>query len=144
MYGQQLFSLTYSPANFSTFLHVPHLFDATMRSTLASALAFASTALGQACQTTTLTTSLPSNGTELALRSYSYCGGIFNASAYIANLDYNKIVSLYSTNAQGQSTPLSVDNFGYSNGVGDGSQWYVYTHYLRTSQSRLADRRTSL
>ena len=94
-----------------------------MRNILLSAVAFASTVFGQACITTTLQTSPPSNGTELALASYSYCGGTFSGSAYIANVDYNKVVSLYYTNAQGLSTPLSVVNFGYSSGVGDGSQW---------------------
>ncbi|KAK5112720.1 hypothetical protein LTR62_003818 [Meristemomyces frigidus] len=83
-------------------------------------LALAGTALSQACQTTTLTSSVPSNGMELALASYWYCGGTLNATAYIANLDYNKVVSLYYTNAQGQSTPLSVVTFGYSSSIGNG------------------------
>lgn len=46
------------------------------------------------------------------------CGGVLNATAYIANLDYDKIVSLYYTNAQNESTPLSVVDFGYSSDVG--------------------------
>ncbi|EMC92356.1 glycoside hydrolase family 15 protein [Baudoinia panamericana UAMH 10762] len=93
---------------------------ARMRSALASILAgttFAATTLGQACQTTTLTSSAPTDGSELALQSYSYCGGTLNATVYIANLDYNKVVSLYYTNAQGLSTPLSVVTFGYSSSI---------------------------
>lgn len=35
---------------------------------------------GQACQTTTLRNTIPSNGTEVALRSYSYCGGTLNVT----------------------------------------------------------------
>lgn len=104
--------------------------DGNMRSTFASAvggiLAFASTTLGQACVTTTVQSSVPTNGTELALQSYSYCGGTLNASAYIANVDYDKVVSLYYTNAQGLSTPLSVVDFGYSSGIGNGS-WELWT-----------------
>ena len=124
MYGQELLSLGYSALNPSYLLSTLFNLDSEMRNTLLSALAFASTVFGQACQTTTLLTSPPtSNGTEVALASYSYCGGTFNGSAYIANLDYNKVVSLYYTNAQGLSTPLSVVNFGYSNGIGDGTQW---------------------
>ncbi|KAK4541511.1 hypothetical protein LTR36_007957 [Oleoguttula mirabilis] len=95
-------------------------------SSLGGLLAFASNALGQACQTTTLRSSVPTNATELALQSYSYCGGTLNASAYIANVDYDKTVSLYYTNAQGQSTPLSVVNFGYSSSIGNGS-WELWT-----------------
>ena len=123
MYDQELVPLGYLHFTFSSLLSIVFDSDGKMKRTLLSALAFASTVFGQACQTTTLLTSPPSNGTELALASYSYCGGTFNGTAYIANLDYNKVVSLYYTNAQGLSTPLSVVNFGYSSGVGDGSQW---------------------
>ncbi|KAK5161403.1 hypothetical protein LTS14_001199 [Recurvomyces mirabilis] len=90
-------------------------------------LVFAGTAYGQTCQTTTLTSSVPTNGTEVALGSYSYCGGTLNATAYIANLDYNKVVSLYYTNAQGQSTPLSVVTFGYSSSIGTDGSWELWT-----------------
>ena len=93
---------------------------------VASGLLFARTAIAQTCQTTTLQTSVPSNGSELALASYSYCGGTLNATAYIANLDYDKLVSLYYTNAQGQSTPLSVVTFAYSSSIGNGS-WELWT-----------------
>ncbi|TKA68494.1 hypothetical protein B0A55_08791 [Friedmanniomyces simplex] len=89
-------------------------------------LALADLAYGQACQTTTLTSSVPTNSSELALASYSYCGGTFNATAYIANIDYDKVVSLYYTNAQGQSTPLSVVNLGYSSSIGNGS-WELWS-----------------
>ncbi|KAK0969984.1 hypothetical protein LTS01_015969 [Friedmanniomyces endolithicus] len=101
-----------------------------MKTFLASAvsgLALAGFVSGQACQTTTLTSSVPTNSsTKLALASYSYCGGTLNATAYIANVDYNKIVSLYYTNAQGQSTPLSVVNLGYASGIGNGS-WELWS-----------------
>ena len=83
----------------------------------ASALSFAVTAFGQACETITVTPNVPSTGDNVALGTYSYCGGTLNASAYIANLCYNKIVELYYTNAQGQSTPLSVISFGYDHGI---------------------------
>lgn len=89
-------------------------------------LAYVGSALGQACQTTTLRSSVPTNGSELALQSFSYCGGTLNASAYIANLDYDKTVSLYYTNAQDVSTPLSVVQFGYSSSIGNGS-WELWT-----------------
>jgi len=115
-----------------------------MRSILTSALAglaFAGTALSQACQTTTLQTSVPSNGSEVALQSFSYCGGTFNATAYIANLDYGKTVTLYYTNAQGQSTPLSSLTFGYSSSIGNGS-WELWTtryeHHLNHCQMSFA------
>jgi len=49
------------------------------------------------------------------------CGGTFNATAYISNLDYDKIVSLYYTDAQNQSTPLSVLTFGYGSDAGANS-----------------------
>ena len=72
-----------------TFRRVELLGSMRVVSGALAGFAFAGTALGQACQTTTLQTSVPTNGSELALVSYSYCGGILNASAYIANLDYD-------------------------------------------------------
>ncbi|GAB7355611.1 hypothetical protein MBLNU459_g6337t2 [Dothideomycetes sp. NU459] len=53
------------------------------------------------------------NGTEVALSQYSYCGGSLNVTAYIANLDYDKIVTLYYTNRQNVSTPLAALSLGY-------------------------------
>ena len=47
---------------------------------IATGLVFAATALGQACQTQTLATAPPTDGTELALSTYSYCGGTLNAT----------------------------------------------------------------
>ena len=123
MYGQESLSLKPSHFNYTSLSFILQSLDGKMRKTMLSALAFASTVFGQTCLTTTLQTSPPSNGSKLALASYSYCGGNFNGSAYIANLDYDKMVSLYYTNAQGLSTPLAVVNFGYSSSIGDGSQW---------------------
>ncbi|KAK5685543.1 hypothetical protein LTS10_003624 [Elasticomyces elasticus] len=89
-------------------------------------LAFAGTAFGQACQTTTLTSSVPTGGSELALATYSYCGGTLNATAYVANVNYNKQLNLYYTNAQGQSTPLSVVGLGYTSSIGDDGTWELW------------------
>lgn len=89
-------------------------------------LALAATAWSQACQTNTLRTSVPTDGTKVALASYSYCGGTFEASTYIANVNYNKVVTLYYTNRQDESTPLSSLTFGYSSSIGDGS-WELWT-----------------
>lgn len=51
---------------------------------------------------------------------------LFNATAYIANLDYDKIITLYYTNRQGISTPLSSLTFGYSNAIAD-TNWELWT-----------------
>jgi len=89
-------------------------------------LALVGSGYGQACQTTTFSSSAPTDGTELALATYSYCGGVLNSTAYIANVNYNKVVSLYYTNAQNISTPLSVVTFGYTSSIGDGS-WELWS-----------------
>ncbi|KAK6434864.1 hypothetical protein LTR95_008952 [Oleoguttula sp. CCFEE 5521] len=81
------------------------------------ALAFAATVYGQTCQVTTVATTPPATGTGVELSSYSYCGGSLNVSVYIENVNYNKVVSLYYTNAQNQSTPLSVISLGYQNSI---------------------------
>ncbi|KXS96649.1 hypothetical protein AC578_6921 [Pseudocercospora eumusae] len=89
----------------------------------------ASTALlqrvfAQTCDTTILHPDLPSEG-NVVLKSFSYCGGILSTSAYINNLAYNKLVSLYFTNRQGQSTPLTSIRLGYNNSI-DGSQYELW------------------
>ncbi|WPH01779.1 Hypothetical protein R9X50_00463200 [Acrodontium crateriforme] len=92
---------------------------------ITTGLVFAATALGQTCETQTLATAPPNDGSELALSTYSYCGGTLTATAFIANLDYDKLVTLYYTNRQGQSTPLSAVQFGYQ-GDASVSGWEVW------------------
>lgn len=76
-----------------------------------------STVIGQTCDTTSISTTVPANGTELALGQYSYCGGSLNVTAYIANLDYDKVVTLYYTNRQNVSTPLAAVSLGYLSSI---------------------------
>ena len=82
--------------------------------------------IAQVCNTTTLTTSVPSdNSTNVVLSTYSYCGGTLNTTAYINNLAYNKLVTLYFTDRQGQSTPLASVGLGYQDGV-NGTNWELW------------------
>lgn len=70
------------------------------------------------CQTVTEQSSVPANSsTEVALQSYSYCGGSLDLSVYVANLDYDKIVTLYYTNKQNLSTALSSISLSYQSSV---------------------------
>ncbi|KAG9658439.1 glucoamylase precursor, partial [Aureobasidium melanogenum] len=68
------------------------------------------------CQTTTVQASVPNN-TNVALHSYSYCGGNLDVSVYIANVNYNKVVTLYYTDSQGVSTPLTSVSLGYNSSI---------------------------
>ncbi|KAG9696846.1 glucoamylase precursor, partial [Aureobasidium melanogenum] len=70
------------------------------------------------CQTTTVQASVP-NDTNVALHSYSYCGGNLDVSVYIANVNYNKVVTLYYTDSQGVSTPLTSISLGYNSSIPD-------------------------
>ncbi|KAI5210793.1 glucoamylase precursor [Aureobasidium subglaciale] len=70
------------------------------------------------CQTTTVQAAVPSN-TNVALRSYSYCGGSLDVSVYIANVNYNKVVTLYYSDSQGVSTPLTSVALGYNSSIPD-------------------------
>lgn len=76
-----------------------------------------SSSVAQHCETTTLESAAPASGTEAALQSFSYCGGTLEVSAYIANLDYDKLVTLYYTNRQNVSTPLSAVSLGYNSSI---------------------------
>ena len=63
-----------------------HHTNGIMRSIIASAvagLAYIGSTFGQACQNNTLQTTVPTNGTEVALQSYSYCGGTLNVTVSI-------------------------------------------------------------
>jgi len=68
------------------------------------------------CQTTTVQAAVPTSS-NVALRSYSYCGGNLDVSVYIANVNYNKVVTLYYTDSQGVSTPLTSLALGYNSSI---------------------------
>ncbi|GAB7358770.1 hypothetical protein MBLNU230_g3996t1 [Neophaeotheca triangularis] len=93
---------------------------------LAGGLALPGLVSGQACQTTTLRDSTPNDGSQVALGSYSYCGGSLDVTAYIANVNYNKAVNLYYTNRQDESTPLSVVGLNYRSSIGDDNTWELW------------------
>ena len=70
----------------------------------------------QTCQTYIESSSIPTS-TAVALYSYSYCGGTLDLTAYVENIDYDKIVDVYYTNAQNESTPLSVVSLSYNQSI---------------------------
>jgi len=94
-----------------------------------SLLVSAHSALAQTCQPNTVQSSVPSSGTNVALQSYSYCAGYLNVTAYIANLDYNKVVTLFYSNAQNLSTPLASVALGYSSSISD-TNYEFWSGYL--------------
>lgn len=71
----------------------------------------------QQCNVDTVASSPPTNGQEVALQSFSYCGGTLNATVYVANLDYDKVLTLYYTNKQNESTPLAALSLGYLSSI---------------------------
>ncbi|CAN6674817.1 hypothetical protein TRVA0_067S00100 [Trichomonascus vanleenenianus] len=92
------------------------------KSWLAGALLAASVALASTCENVTVTQSLPSDS-NVALESYSYCGGYLAATAYIKNLAYDKLITLYWTNANNQSTPLNAGSFNFAFTDTSNSDW---------------------
>ncbi|KAF7192874.1 Glucoamylase [Pseudocercospora fuligena] len=78
----------------------------------------------QSCNTTVLQVDTPSEG-NVVFKSFSYCGGILSTSAYINNLAYNKLVNLYFTNRQNQSTPLTSIGLSYNNSI-DGTSYELW------------------
>lgn len=97
-------------------------------STLAAGIALTNLAYAQTCNITSLQPDVPApNGPNVTLKSFSYCGGNLNVSAYVSNLDYNKVVTLYYKNAQGQSTPLSSVALGYDSSVANNYELWTST-----------------
>lgn len=91
--------------------------------TTAVALGLTGIASSTSCDIFTVAGNAPSNA-ELALKSYSYCGGYLYASAYIKNLDYDKLVTLYWNNKYHQSTPLNSGQLGYASSIDD--NWEIW------------------
>lgn len=75
-----------------------------------------SLAQNSTCQTMTLQNSIPSDS-NVALQSFSYCGGVLDVSVYIANVNYNKAVTLWYTNRQNISTPLASVALSYNSSI---------------------------
>ncbi|KAK5005765.1 hypothetical protein LTR28_007309 [Elasticomyces elasticus] len=94
--------------------------------------------LAQTCKTETLQSTMPTDGSEVALNTCSYCGGSLNVTVYIANLCYNKVVRLYYTNAQNQSTPLSVASLNWIKEIdGTNYAWELCTYIRRDDTTSL-------
>ncbi|KAF4550318.1 Glucoamylase-like protein 2 [Elsinoe fawcettii] len=81
-------------------------------------------AYAQECQITTVTDSPPTNNAEVVLQSYSYCGGSLNVTVFIANLNYDKIVTLSYTDRTNVSTPLTSLSLGYRSSIADTNYEY--------------------
>jgi len=84
-------------------------------------------AQGSNCQTFIEANSIPDDSAGVALYSYSYCGGILNLTAYVANIDYDKIVQVYFANGQNESTPLSVIGLGFVEFVPGNDYWQFWS-----------------
>lgn len=93
-------------------------------STLIASTVLARVIGAQTCNTTTLSADTPTTG-NVVLKSFSYCGGTLDTQAYINNLAYNKLVRLYFTNRQGQSTPLTSIGLSYNDSI-DGTSWELW------------------
>nr|P42042.1 RecName: Full=Glucoamylase; AltName: Full=1,4-alpha-D-glucan glucohydrolase; AltName: Full=Glucan 1,4-alpha-glucosidase; Flags: Precursor [Blastobotrys adeninivorans]CAA86997.1 glucoamylase precursor [Blastobotrys adeninivorans] len=101
-----------------------------MRQFLALAAA-ASIAVADSCHTFTLANS-PPDDKAVALSSYSYCGGYLSASAFVKNLSYDKLVTLYWTNADNKSTPLNAGSLDYVKAASDDQSWELWSLNVTT------------
>jgi glucoamylase len=79
----------------------------------------------QTCQTFIESSSIPTS-TAVELYSYSYCGGTLDLTAYVKNIDYNKIVEVHYTNAQNEFTPLSVISLSYNESIAN-TNWEYWS-----------------
>lgn len=70
------------------------------------------------CEVVTTQDSVPSY--PVALQEYSYCGGYLNVTAWIQNVNYNKVVQFYYADSQGNVTPLNMISLGWI-GMVDGT-----------------------
>ena len=75
--------------------------------------------VSQACSTTSAQGPIPTGDINVALHTYSYCGGNLQVQAYIANVNYNKVVRLNYADASGYSNPRTYLSLGYEKSVDD-------------------------
>jgi len=69
------------------------------------------------CQLTTVQSNVPAPKTNVALQSWSYCGGYLNVTAFVANTHFNKAVTLSYSNAQNVSTPVTSVALSYRSSI---------------------------
>ncbi|KZF26424.1 glycoside hydrolase family 15 protein [Xylona heveae TC161] len=86
---------------------------------------FCASAVAQNCVNETITAAIPTDA-SIALQSYSYCGGNLSVVAYVKNVDYDKIVTLYWTNADGVSTPLNAFTLGFQSQANPDWSWELW------------------
>lgn len=105
---------------------------------------------GTGCSGTTLSSSPPDSNTFVALKNFSICDGNLSATvcipapaagevktgpitnghrlqAYVANLDYDKIVTLYYTNDDDESTRLGGMELSYVSSLGSDGYWQYWS-----------------
>ncbi|KAF3937920.1 Glucoamylase [Dactylella cylindrospora] len=70
-----------------------------------------SAAVGGECDVVTTQDTIPAY--PVALQEYSYCGGYLNVTAWVQNVNYNKVIKLYYADALGEVTPLNVISLGW-------------------------------
>jgi len=86
-----------------------------------------STVYGSGCSGTNLRSSPPDNNTFVGLKNFSICDGNLSATAYVANLDYDKVVTLYYTNYQDQDTRLGGMELSYESSIGSDGYWQYWS-----------------
>ncbi|KAF3916431.1 Glucoamylase [Orbilia brochopaga] len=85
----------------------------------------ASTQIG-GCDVVTTQGNIPNY--PIALQEYSYCGGYLNVSAWVQNVNYNKVIQLYYADATGKVTPLSIISLGWAQmAEGTNNGWEYWT-----------------
>ncbi|KAK6341442.1 glycoside hydrolase 15 protein [Orbilia brochopaga] len=81
---------------------------------------------GSSCDVITTQGNIPNY--PIALQEYSYCGGYLNVSAWVQNLDYDKVIQLYYADSTGKVTPLSIVSLGWSHmAEGTNNGWEYWT-----------------
>ncbi|KAF3912754.1 Glucoamylase [Dactylellina cionopaga] len=78
------------------------------------------------CETVTTQGNIPDY--PVALQQYSYCGGYLNVSAWIQNVNYNKVVQLYYADAAGRVSPLNAISLGWvrmADGTNNGWEYWA-------------------
>ncbi|KAE9991814.1 hypothetical protein EG327_010916 [Venturia inaequalis] len=79
------------------------------------------------CTTSIVSTAPPANGTGVQLQQFSYCGGDLNITAYIEDVNYEKIVIVSYSDRSNKSTPVNSIALDYVSAVTGNERWQIWS-----------------
>ncbi|TID22653.1 MICOS complex subunit [Venturia nashicola] len=79
------------------------------------------------CTPSITSTAPPADGSGVQLHLFSYCRGDLNVTAYIEDVNYDKVVTVYYTDRYNKSTPVNSIALDYISAVTGNEKWQIWS-----------------